>query len=159
MKVITFNHETVDTINPITEGAAPDFTLQDLHGRNVTLSQLHKPVVISVFPDIKTDVCSLQTRYFNQAAANRDDIEFLSISNNTPEEFKNWCAANGVNMTILPDNGSFGNAYHLRMFGGPLPGRLARSVYVVKNGKIVYNEIVSELTDEPNYDAALRAAH
>jgi len=158
MHVLTLNHETVDTIDPITKGAAPDFTLTDIKGRPVTLSRLDKPALISVFPDINTSVCSLQTKYFNEEAARRDDIHFLSISNNTAEELSNWCAAEGVDMMVFPDDGTFGNSYRLRMFGGPLPGRLARSVYVVKDGQIHYAEIVPEISDEPNYQAALAAA-
>lgn len=158
MKVITFNHETVDTISPLTEGPAPDFTLHDLKGRKVQLSALKKPVLISVFPDINTSVCSLQTRYFNEAAATRDDIDFLSISNNKPEELHNWCAAENIEMEVLPDDGTFGDKYRLRMFQGPLAGRLARAVYVIKNGKIAYCQIVSELSEEPDYQAALNAA-
>ena len=157
-KVITLHHEPVDTISPLESGPAPDFTMKDLTGRTVTLSQLRKPVLISIFPDIQTDVCSLQTRYFNEAAARRPDIEFLSVSTNTHDQLKNWCAAEGVNMTILPDDGTFGNKYGVRMYDGPLAGKLARSIYVIKNGKITYNQILSEISDEPNYNAALAAA-
>jgi len=158
MHVLTFNHETVDTISPLTEGPAPDFSITDTSGRQITLSALEKPVVISIFPDIKTPVCSTQTRFFNEEAARRDDIHFLSVSNNEVAELKNWCAAEGVDMSLLPDDGTFGDKYRLRMFGGPLPGRLARSIYVIKNGKIEYAEIVPEITDEPDYHAALAVA-
>ena len=158
MHVLTFQNETVDTIDPVTHGAAPDFTMTDIKGRPVTLSKLDKTALISVFPDIATPICSLQTKYFNQEAARRDDIHFLSVSNNTPEELANWCAAEGVDMMVFADDGTFGKDYRLRMFGGPLPGRLARAVYVVKNGQIHYSEIVPEISDEPNYEAALAAA-
>jgi len=159
MQIITFQHTPVATINPVTSGAAPDFTLHDLKGRSVRLSDLaHKTVLISVIPDINTPVCSMQTRHFNEAMAKNPNVEFLSISNNTAQEFQNWCAAEGIDMTILPDTGEFDSKYHLRIFDGPLPGRLARAVYVIKNGQIAHCEIVNEISDEPNYAAALAAA-
>lgn len=81
----------------------------------------------------------------------------MSISNNTADEQKNWCAAEGVEMTILADDGTFGQAYGIVLNDGPLKGRLARSVFVVKGGQIVYSEILAELSDEPNYKKALEA--
>lgn len=147
----------VATINPVPKGAAPDFTLSDLKGNKITLSKLTKPVLISVFPDIHTSVCSLQTKHFNQEAAQHSEIDFLSISNNSADEQRDWCAAEGVEMTILSDDGTFGKAYGLVLDGGPLAQRLARSVFVIKNGEIVYEEILTELTQEPNYAAALAA--
>jgi thiol peroxidase len=154
---ITLHGEKIAAIHPVTTGTAPDFTLTDLSNQPISLSKLEKPVLISVFPDINTAICSLQTKRFNLEASKHDEIEFLSISNNTADEQQNWCAAEGVEMTILSDTGVFGEAYGLVLNGGPLSGRLARSIFVVKNGKIVYSEIVSELTHEPNYEAALAA--
>lgn len=150
--------EFIANINPVEKGTAPDFTLTDLKGNKVTLSELTKPVLISVFPDINTSVCSLQTKRFNVEASQHEEIDFLSISTNTAEEQKNWCAAEGVDMTILSDDGSFGKAYGILINEGGLAGKLARSTFVVKNGEIVYSEIIEETTDEPNYEAALAAA-
>lgn len=155
---LSYHGEKVGTIDPIVKGNAPDFTLHDLTGKKVTLSALTKPVLISVFPNINTRVCALQTKHFNVEASKHQEIDFLSISNNTPDEQKNWCAAEGVEMTILSDDGSFGKAYGLLMKEGPIAGRLARSIFVIKNGAIVYSEILSEVSQEPNYDAALKAA-
>lgn len=157
MTDIKLQGEKIASISPKTSGAATDFTLSDLAGNQVQLSKLTKPVLISVFPDINTSVCSLQTKHFNAEAAKHSEIDFLSISNNTAEEQKNWCAAEGVDMTILSDRGDFGKSYGLVLEEGPIAGRLARSVFVVKNGEIVYSEILEEITDEPNYEKALAA--
>lgn len=154
---ITSHGEKIATINPTISVDAPDFELTDLKGNKIKLSKLEKPVLISVFPDINTRVCSLQTKHFNLEAAKHSEIDFLSISNNTADEQKNWCAAEDVDMTILADDGTFGKAYGLILNGGPLEGRLARSVFVIKNGQIVYSEVLSELSDEPNYEKALAA--
>jgi len=151
----TKDGQVIAQANPITEGQAPDFTLTDLKGQSVTLSKLTKPVLISVFPDINTSVCHIQTKRFNMEAAKEKEIDFLSISNNTAEEQRNWCAAEDVDMTILADDGSFGEAYGLKMTN---LNRLARAVYVVKDGQIIYSEILSEITQEPDYDKAIAAA-
>ncbi|WP_370450762.1 peroxiredoxin [Lactococcus sp. dk310] len=149
--------EKLTTINPVIEGAAPDFALTDLAGQTIRLSELTKPVLISVFPDINTRVCSLQTKHFNLEASKHHEIDFLSISNNTKDQQKNWCAAEGVDMTVLSDNGDFGRAYGLLMTDGEMSGKLARATFVVKAGQITYHEILTEITDEPNYEAALAA--
>ncbi|MFZ2347450.1 thiol peroxidase [Lactococcus chungangensis] len=154
--IITRNGEDFSEINPLITGQAPDFSLKDQHGNAVTLSKLPSPIIMSVFPNINTSVCSVQTRRFNQEAAAHKEITFLSISNNTPEEQANWCAAEGVDMTIVSDaKNEFGQLYGLVMAEANL---LARSVFVIKDGQIIYAEILPEMTDEPNYEKALQVA-
>lgn len=154
--IITRHGEAIDEITPLTSGQAPDFSLTDQHGKTVSLSDLSSPIIISVFPNINTSVCSTQTRRFNQEAAAHEEIAFLSISNNTAEEQANWCAAEGVEMTILSDvDKTFGQLYGLVMKNADV---LARSVFVVKDGQIIYAEVLGEMTDEPNYDQALAVA-
>ena len=154
--IMTRNGEDFSEINPLITGQAPDFSLKDQHGNAVTLSKLPSPIIMSVFPNINTSVCSVQTRRFNQEAAAHKEITFLSISNNTPEEQANWCAAEGVDMTIVSDaKNEFGQLYGLVMAEANL---LARSVFVIKDGQIIYAEILPEMTDEPNYEKALQVA-
>lgn len=154
--IITRNGEDFSEINQLITGQAPDFSLKDQHGNAVTLSKLPSPIIMSVFPNINTSVCSVQTRRFNQEAAAHKEITFLSISNNTPEEQANWCAAEGVDMTIVSDaKNEFGQLYGLVMAEANL---LARSVFVIKDGQIIYAEILPEMTDEPNYEKALQVA-
>lgn len=154
--IITRNGEDFSEINPLITGQAPDFSLKDQHGNAVTLSKLPSPIIMSVFPNINTSVCSVQTRRFNQEAAAHKEITFLSISNNIPEEQANWCAAEGVDMTIVSDaKNEFGQLYGLVMAEANL---LARSVFVIKDGQIIYAEILPEMTDEPNYEKALQVA-
>ena len=154
--IITRNGEDFSEINPLITGQAPDFSLKDQHGNAVTLSKLPSPIIMSVFPNINTSVCSVQTRRFNQEAAAHKEITFLSISNNTPEEQANWCAAEGVDMTIVSDaKNEFGQLYGLVMVEANF---LARSVFVIKDGQIIYAEILPEMTDEPNYEKAFQVA-
>lgn len=134
---------------------APDFTLNNLEDEAISLSQLlTQPVLLSVVPDIDTRVCSIQTKRFNKEAAEIDGAALVTISKNTKEEQANWCAAEGVDMEMLHDTEfTFGRKYGVLIES---LGLLARSVFVIdKDGTIVYREIVSELTDEPDYSAAL----
>lgn len=137
---------------------APDFTLKNLKDETVRLSDFAgKPVLISVVPDIDTRVCAIQTKRFNQEAAQIENVQFLTISNNTKAEQENWCAAEGVDMQMLHDTDNvFGEAYGLVI---PAMNRLARAIFVVDaDGKLSYQEIVSEVSNEPDYQTALDKA-
>lgn len=142
-------------IQPEVGGNAPSFSLPNLNDDAIQLSDfVGKAVLISVVPDIDTRVCSIQTKRFNQEAANVSGAKLITISNNTKEEQAKWCAAEGVDMEILHDTQlSFGEAYGLYI---PEIGHLARAIFVIdKAGKIVYEEIVPEISHEPDYDTAL----
>lgn len=135
----------------------PEFTVINKNGQKITNQDLlGKTTLISVVPDINTSVCSIQTKKFNQMMDQYPDINFLTVSTNTIEDQQKWCAAEGVkNMQLVSDEGhSFGEATGLLI---PEMGILARSVWVLdKDGMIIYRQIVDEITDEPNYDAALK---
>lgn len=137
---------------------APEFSLSNLNGDNVSLADFSKKVVlISVIPDIDTRVCAQQTRAFNEKASKIEGVHLLTISNNTEDQQRNWCAGEGLDMEMLHDPSlSFGQAYGLYM---PELQKLARSVFVIDgNGMIVYQEIVPEMVDEPDYEAVIEAA-
>lgn len=157
---VTKKGEVVEIIGvqPEVGAKAPAFSLKNLKDEVVNLSDLlGTPVLISVVPDIDTRICSLQTKRFNQEAANVEGVKFITISNNTKDEQANWCAAEGVDMELLHDtDGTFGEAYGLFI---PAMGRLARSIFVIdKEGKITYEAISTEISEEPNYDKALEQA-
>lgn len=134
----------------------PKFKVFTDDGEKIKMRDLlGKPLLISVVPDLNTPVCSIQTKKFNQQADRYPDVRFVTISNNMPQDQANWCAAEGVsNLEVLSDHElSFGYEMNLYI---PNAGYLARSIFIVDvDGKIVYREIVPELHDEPNYDAAL----
>lgn len=137
---------------------APTFSLVNLKKQITHLSDLlEKPLIISVVPDVQTRVCAIQTKRFNQEAASVAEVNFVTVSNNTREEQQDWCAAEGVDMTILHDDeNKFGEAYGLFI---PETGRLARSIFVVDTkGILQYEEIVPEMSQEPDYEKALAAA-
>lgn len=152
------NPVELEGVQPIKGDKAPNFSLLDLNDTLVELSaSINNPLIISVVPDIDTSVCALQTKRFNQEAATETGINFVTISNNTKEEQSNWCAAEGVEMTMLRDADlEFAKNYGLLI---PAIDRLARAIFVVDTeGKIVYEEIVPEVSQEPDYAKALEAA-
>ena len=140
---------------------APDFTVLANDLSPVSLADSEGKVrLISFIPSLDTGVCASQTRRFNEEAANlSDDVQILTISVDLPFAQARWCGAEGIDaVQTLSDHKdlSFGKAYgtvieELRL--------LARSVFVVdKDDNVTYVEYVTEVTDHPNYDAALEAA-
>lgn len=155
---LDFKGQTITTYgDPLTVGEKfPDFTVLNKDNNEVKLSSfLDKPLLISVVPNINTSVCSVQTKHFNEEVDGHSEINFVTISTNTPEEQSHWCAAEGVkNMVMLSDiDHDFGKKSKIWIRDRNI---LARSVWVVdKNGEIIYSEIVPVQTDEPSYDKVL----
>ncbi len=119
-----------------------------------------KVKVLSIFPSIDTGVCSAQTHRFNKEAANLSkDIQIITLSNDLPFALGRFCGAEGINnLTTLSDHKDldFGNKYGFTVEELRL---LARGVVVIdKENVIQYVEYVPEMTNEPNYDAALEVA-
>jgi len=139
---------------------APDFTVLSNSLEEVTLQDIKgKPAVISVIPSIDTGVCDAQTRRFNEEAAGLGSVKVYTISADLPFAQARWCGANGIeNVETLSDHRemSFGEAFGLYIKELRL---LARAVFVLdENGKVVYTEYVSEATNHPDYDKAIKAA-
>lgn len=139
---------------------APDFALVANDLSPATLADYaDKVVVIAAVPSLDTPVCDMETRRFNnEAAALGDDVVILAVSMDLPFAQARWCGAAGVEaVKTLSDHkdASFGEGWgalikELRL--------LTRAVFVVgKDGKVAYVEYLKEITEEPNYDAALAA--
>jgi thiol peroxidase len=143
---------------------APDFTAVDNNLQPVRLSDAKgKVVILSSVPSVDTPVCDKETRRFNQeASALGDNIEVWTISMDLPFAQKRWCGAAGVDRvkTLSDFRGqAFSQNYGVLLKDGPLAGVDARAVFVVgKDGKVKYVEYVSEIANEPNYEATLAAA-
>lgn len=164
MAKITFKGNPVTTSGelPKVGSSAPDFTLtktdlsalgkKDLAGKNV---------VLNIFPSIDTGVCATSVRTFNQKAAALPNTVVVCVSKDLPFAMKRFCGAEGIEKVVPaswfrgPD---FGRDYGVVMQDGPLAGLFARAVVVFDaSGKVVYTELVPEIAQEPNYDAALKA--
>lgn len=139
---------------------APNATLVNRKGETVQLKDLlaDKVTILSVVPNILTRTCELQTKRLSDETKS-GDIQYLTVSRNTPQEFNTWNQENELDVDTLTDeSGEFGRAYGLdiNLDGNDL---LARTVYVVdQNGVIQYREIVEELTEEPTYKQPLQVA-
>ena len=156
---ITFHGVPIASIQPLTEGKAPDFELMNQYGEKIKLSSIKGTVILSIFPSIITSNCSQQTLHFNKKAGQYPEITILAISNDVATVQQNWCSTNQVKISMLSDaHNHFGSAYRLNIHGEPLDNRLARSVYVIKNQRIVYAQIMSEITEVPDYEAVMQAA-
>ncbi|WP_291291835.1 thiol peroxidase [Enterococcus sp.] len=137
---------------------AKEFQLKSLEDKDYRLADfLGKPTILSIVPDIDTRVCALQTKRFNEEASKIAEVNFVTISNNTKEEQANWCGKEGIDMLMLHDpENTFGETYQIMI---PELGHFARAIFVLdENGVIRYEEIVPEISHEPDYQAALSAA-
>jgi len=139
---------------------APDFQVVDTGLQPVTLaSSAGKIRLITVVPSLDTPVCDTMTRQFNQDAANLpDSVVVYTISVDLPFAQKRWCGNAGIDkVQTLSDyqDRNFGLSYGLLLKDLKL---LARAVFVVdQNDKVAYVELCSEVTAEPDYNAALEA--
>jgi len=140
---------------------APDFTVTGTDLSPIKLSDYKgKVVILSVVPSVDTSVCSIQTKTFNEEADELgDDAVVLTVSMDLPFALKRFCGAEGVDNLVTASDykgQSFACASGLLI---EELGLLARAVYVIdKEGKVTYGELVSEVTDEPDYDKAIAAA-
>ena len=140
---------------------APEFRVVDRAFSEVKLSDFAgKRVLISAVPSLDTDVCAMQTRRFNEEADNLPEgVVVLTISQDLPFAQSRFCDAEEMDkIKVLSDHvwREFGTGYGVLIKEN---GLLARSIFVISaRGKIIYREIVRELTDHPDYDEALTAA-
>ncbi|MFD1851848.1 thiol peroxidase [Oceanobacillus bengalensis] len=162
MANITFNQEAVTLLGTEVKVGdnAPDFQVlsNDLETVNLD-SYAGKVKLITTVPSVDTGVCSEETIRFNKEADTLPNVQVLTISMDLPFAQSRWCAANGVkNLDTLSDhrNADLGKNYGVLIEELRL---LARAIFVVdSNNKVTYVEYVSEATNHPNYEAALRAA-
>ncbi len=158
---ITFGGNPV-TLNktPLSVGeTAPDVTLINNGLKPVKLSSFtDKYLVLSVVPSVDTSVCSIQTKTFNKRLNDMDDVKVITISMDLPFAQKRYCASEGLDDAItLSDHkdANFGTAYGLIINEMRL---LSRSVFILdENRNIVYRELLEEIGNEPDYDAAINA--
>lgn len=117
--------------------------------------------VLNVVPSLDTPTCQVQTKRFNTEAANFPNVEVFVISMDLPFAQGRFCSVEGIkNVRALSDfkNKEFGTKYGLLIDDSPLSGLLTRAVFVIdESGKVIYREICEEITNEPNYEAALEA--
>ncbi len=139
---------------------APDFSLVNKDLADVRLGNfpgLRK--ILNIFPSIDTQTCAMSVRRFNQLASIQPDAVVLCISADLPCAQSRFCGAEGLGnvVTLSTMRGrEFLRDYGVEMITGPLVGLCARAVVVLdRDNKVLHAELVPELKNEPNYDAAL----
>ncbi|MEE2976904.1 MAG: thiol peroxidase [Pseudomonadota bacterium] len=147
---------------PTAGSKAPAFTLVGADLKDVSLADFAgKRKVLNIVPSLDTPVCATSTRKFNEAAAKLDNTVVLSISADLPFAAGRFCTTEGIAnvkpLSTFRDKG-FKQAYGVDITSGPLAGVTARAVVVLDaNDTVLYSQLVPEIKDEPNYDAALAA--
>jgi thiol peroxidase len=163
MAQITLRGNPINTVGelPAVGSSAPAFTLTGGDLGAVSSDQLDgKAVVLNIFPSVDTPVCAASVRAFNERAA-ASGATVVCVSKDLPFAFARFCGAEGIEnvTTASAFRSSFGDDYGVTLKDGPMAGLLARAIVVVgPDGKVTYTELVPEIAQEPNYDAALAAA-
>jgi thioredoxin-dependent peroxiredoxin len=162
MAQITLGGNPVNTNGdlPAVGSAAPDFSLTGGDLSTVTSADLRgKNVVLNIFPSVDTPTCAKSVRAFNARATEVPDTVVLCVSADLPFAAGRFCGAEGL--TNVKTGSTFRNPefldnYGVRLIDGKLAGLTARAVVVVgADGVVKHSELVTEIAQEPNYDAAL----
>jgi thiol peroxidase len=148
---------------PATGSTAPDFHLVDGKLNDVHLADYSgKKKILNIVPSLDTPTCATSTRKFNEKVADQSgDVVVLVISADLPFAQGRFCESEGLRNVIplsLMRTRAFAKDYGVLLTDGPLAGITARAVVVIdEHDKVVYTQLVPEIGDEPNYEAALAA--
>ena len=152
-------HTTGDL--PAVGAQAPDFRLTGGDLKDVTLADYRgKRKVLNIVPSLDTSVCATSTRKFNERAGQLANTVVLVVSADLPFASKRFCTTEGlqnvVPLSLMRDK-NFAKDYGILIQDGPLQGICARAVVVLdQNDKVIYRQLVPEIGQEPDYDAALK---
>jgi len=164
MATVTLHGDTINTSGelPAVGSDAPDFHLVDGKLNDVHLADYSgKQVILNIVPSLDTPTCAISTKKFNEKAAGRDDFVVLVVSADLPFAQGRFCSAEGIeNVATLSmmRTRAFAKDYGVLITDGPLAGITVRAIVVIgADGKVLYTQLVPEIGDEPDYDAALAA--
>lgn len=162
MVTLAGNPITVEGTFPKPGDKAPEFSLVNKDLKDATLADFAgKKKVLNIVPSLDTPVCAMSTRKFNEKASNMENTVVLIIAADLPFAMSRFCDIEGLDkvVTLSTMRGSdFMKKYGVAITDGPLAGITARAVVVLDENDIVtHAELVPEIKDEPNYDAALAA--
>ena len=142
--------------------AAADFTLVGKDLGDLKLSSFAgKRKVLNIVPSLDTPTCATSTRKFNVEAAKLDNTVVVVVSGDLPFAASRFCTTEGIENVVTASTfrgHEFAQSYGVDVTSGPLKGLTARAVVVIdENDKVLYSELVPEIKNEPNYDAAIAA--
>jgi thioredoxin-dependent peroxiredoxin len=162
MAKITLRGNPVNTSGnlPSKGSKAPDFSLVKADLSNFSLAEIKgKNIVLSISPSLDTSVCATSVRKFNKLAAGKDNTMVLAITKDLPFASARFCTIEGITNVIALSgfrDTVFGKAYGVDIIDGPMAGLYARCIIIIdSHGKVIYTQLVPEITQEPDYDAAL----
>lgn len=163
MPEITFKNNPVQITGelPKVGEPAPDFLLTKTDLSDMSLKDVSgKKIILNIFPSIDTPVCSTSVRRFNEDISKFDNAIVICVSMDLPFAHARFCETEGIENVIAVSemrNREFGDNYGVRMKDGPLAGLFARAIVVIDEYlKVVYTQLVGEITEEPDYDGALK---
>jgi thioredoxin-dependent peroxiredoxin len=163
MAQITLGGNPINTSGSLpSTGAAPSFSLTKTDLSEVSLADLAgQNVVLNIFPSVDTPTCAQSVRTFNARASEKPNTTVLCVSADLPFAQARFCGAEGLSNVVPVStfrNPEFLETYGVRVVDSAFAGLAARAVVVINaSGQIVHSELVSEVANEPNYDAALSA--
>ncbi len=163
MAQISLGGDPIHTAGAVpTSGPAPDFCLTNKDLGPVSKADFGgQNLLLNIFPSVDTPTCASSVRAFNERAAQLDNTAVLCVSADLPFAQGRFCGAENIENVQTAStfkNPEFLESYGVSMTDGPLQGLCARAVVAIDpDGQVVYSELVSEVADEPDYDAAIDA--
>ncbi|SCA63398.1 Probable thiol peroxidase [Chlamydiales bacterium SCGC AG-110-P3] len=164
MPAITFKGTAMHTNGELPQVGAKVPPL-DLVGKDLSaidLSQFNgKLKILNIFPSLDTGVCATSVRAFYARCATLEGLIVLNISKDLPFAAGRFCSSEGIDNAVTASafRSNFASDYGIEIVDGPLSGLCARAVIILNNDNtVLYNELVPEITQEPNYDTALAVA-
>lgn len=163
MATIKLKGNDIQTVGSLPQNGTTlqDFNLVNAQLEEKTLKDFDgKKKIFNIFPSIDTGVCAAAARKFNEEANTLENTVVINVSKDLPFALGRFCAAEGLdNVETLSDfRGSFGDDLGVKISSGPMQGLLSRAVVVAdENNKVIYTEQVPEITNEPDYESALKS--
>ena len=163
MSTITLKGNPIQTIGelPTLGTKAPNFSLRTIDLDTISLSDFAgSKVILNIFPSVDTGTCATSVRTFNKSASELNNTKVICVSRDLPFAHARFCGAEGIDnvLSVSDISGEFATDYQLKVANGPLEGLCSRSIVVLdENGVVLYTEQVPEITNEPNYEAAINA--
>ncbi|MDD2961465.1 MAG: thiol peroxidase [Muribaculaceae bacterium] len=146
---------------PTVGSIASCFRLVDSNMKEITCADFEgKNIILNIFPSLDTSVCAMSVRKFNKIAETAKDTQMICVSMDLPFAAKRFCTTEGINNLVVASAFRFplfAQKYGVQIVDGVLTGLLARAVIIMdKSRKVIYTELVEEITHEPNYEQVVK---